>query len=426
MENTKLNSKKSWMVAIVVFICFFVIETSEQRVPPVMGIICSDMGIDVTQAGWLMSAIGWGSLISALPAAWILTKLRPKLTMALAVLCPLIAGVIGAIPDTFAMLMVARAFSGVGIGILGVISAFIIDEWFTPDKRGLPTAILISTYPMACFFMLNSSPVVESIAGWHGVWTIGAVLCAITLVLVLAFLPNERPYSETYAAELAAADEAAKSEKVSVAKLLSCRSLWCVLLAFLAFDITFYGLTSYMPTTLTEVYGADLAQADFAVSLLSAIMIPATWLNGVLLNKVGIKNRKFMPAVGLAGLAIFCMSAFHAPDLLIATIAVVGAGFFCGFISSSLFTIGPDCIPRPAYLGIIVALVTAFQNAGIAVGPVTIGMIVDSAGVWSAAGLPCLIVGLTGAACCLLINNKEAHELAEKEARELAEMKAQE
>lgn len=416
MESSRLNSKKSWAVAIVVFICFFVVETSEQRVPPILTVLSDSMSLSVVDGGWLMSALGWASMIAALPAAWLLTKLRPKLTMALAVAFPLISGIIGGITESFAVLCLARVLSGCGIGVLGVICAFIIDEWFTPEKRGLPTAILIAMYPISCFFMLNVSPAITESFGWHAVWWLGAILSAITLVIVFARLSNERPYSETHQEELAKAEQEASAEKVKVGKLVGTPSLWFVVLAFLCFDIAYYGLTTYMPSVLVETFDASLDFSGLLTSLLSAVMIPAVVLNGVLLDKVGIKNRKFLPAVGLAGLGIGAMLAFHAPSVEIAAVAMVVAGFFTGFISSSLFTIGPDTIPRPAYIGIVVALVTLFQNAGIAVGPLVIGSIVEGAGnVWAAAGIPCLVIGLLGTVLCLLINNKEAAALAEKE-----------
>ncbi|WP_158539647.1 MFS transporter [Gordonibacter sp. 28C] len=414
MEDSRLNSKKSWAVTAIVCLCFFVVETSEQRVPPILPILSENMGLSVVDGGWLMSALGWASLLAALPAAWLLTKIKPKLTMALAVALPLVSGILGGVTESFAVLCFARVLSGAGIGILGVICAFIIDEWFTPDKRGLPTAIMVCMYPIACFFMLNVSPLLTESFSWHAVWWLGAVLSAITLVVVFARLSNKRPYTESHTAKLKESNETA--EKVSVKKLVKTPSLWCVLVAFLCFDITFYGLTTYMPTALVETYGATLDFSTLIVSLLSAVMIPAIVLNGVLLNKVGIKNRKYLPAIGLAGLGFGAALAFFAPSLMVAALAMVVAGFFVGFISSSLFTIGPDTIPRPVYIGIVVALVTLFQNAGIAVGPLVIGTVVEAAGnVWSAAGLPCLIIGLLGALCCLLINNKEAAAIEKKE-----------
>lgn len=416
MEDKRLNSKKSWGIAAIVCLCFFVVETSEQRVPPVLPVLTDAMGLSVVEGGWLMSALGWASLIAALPAAALLIKLKPKLTMALAVALPLVSGIIGGVTDSFAVLCFGRVLSGCGIGILGVITAFIIDEWFTPEKRGLPTALMIMCYPLACFFMLNISPVLNDSFTWHAVWWLGAILSAITLVVVFAQLPNARPYSESHAAALEA--EKKNMEKVSVAKIFKTPSLWFVVFAFLCFDITFYGLTTYMPTVLVETYDASLDFSNLVVSLLSAVMIPAVVLNGVLLNKVGIKNRKFLPAIGLAGLGIGAALAFYAPSLEVAAVAMVVAGFFTGFVSSSLFTIGPDTIPRPAYIGIIVALVTMFQNAGIAVGPLVIGTIVEGSGnVWTSAGIPCLVIGIIGTVLCLLINNREAAKLVEQQGK---------
>lgn len=413
----QLNSRKSWIIAIVVFICFFVIETSEQRVPPVLSLISTDMGLTVVQGGWLMSAFGWASLISALPAAWILIKLRPKLTMALAVVLPLISSVLGAFASSFAALIVARVLSGLGVGVLGVISASIIDQWFTPDKRGLPTGIMVATYPLSCFFMLNISPIAAEHWGWQGAWWISGALTLVCLVIVLALLSNENPYSET---EEAKKENEQAASKVSIGKILKTPALWGVLIGFAAFDIAFYGVTTYMPSVLAETLNASMEVANLVSSLMMAILIPAAVLNGFLLGKVGIKNRKYLPAFGLAGLGIAGFVAFQVTTVGAASAAMVAAGFFAGFCSGSFFTIGPDTVPEPAAIGIVVALVTLFQNLGIAIGPLVIGTCVEAAGnVWSAAGLPTLIVGLVGAVLCLVMIRVK--EPAKNNSEELAQ-----
>lgn len=400
----QLNSRKSWVVAVVVFICFFIVETSEQRVPPVLTLISEDMGLSVVQGGWLMSAFGWASLVSALPAAWLLVRLRPKLTMALAVVLPLAAGVVGGTSGTFAMLCFARVLSGLGVGILGVICASIIDQWFTPEKRGLPTGIMVATYPLACFFMLNVSPMVSESFGWRGVWWMGAVISAACLVIVLVFLSNENPYANT-------AREKSAGGKVSIGRVLRTPSLWCVLIGFACFDIAFYGVTTYMPSVLADTLNASMGEANFVSSIMMAVLVPAAVLDGFLLGKVGIKSRKFLPAFGLAGLGIAGFVAFQAGSLAGASAAMVAAGFCAGFCSGAFFTIAPDTVPDPAAIGTVVALVTLFQNLGIAIGPLVMGTCVEAAGnTWSAAGLPTLVVGLVGACFCLLIRVKGPEE----------------
>lgn len=393
----QLNSRKSWIVAIIVFVCFFVVETSEQRVPPVLTVLSEDMGLSVVQGGWLMSAFGWASLVSALPAAWFLVKLKPKLTMALAVVLPLVAGVVGGLSDSFAVLCFARVLSGFGVGVLGVICASIIDQWFTPDKRGLPTGIMVATYPLACFFMLNVSPFVSESFGWRGIWWMGFGTSVACLVIVLVFLSNESPYSDVAAQER-------KTERVSLAQVLATPGLWCVLIGFACFDIAFYGVTTYMPSVLADNLGASMEEANFVSSIMMAVLVPAAVLNGFLLGKVKIENRRLLPAFGLAGLGVAGFVAFQTTSFAGAAAAMTAAGFCAGFCSGSFFTIGPDTVPNPAAIGIVVALVTLFQNLGIAIGPLVTGTCVEAAGdMWSAAGIPTLAVGLFGALICLFI-----------------------
>lgn len=401
-----LDGRKAWSVAILVFICFFVVETGEQRVPPILPVLYDEMGLSILEGGTLQSVLGWGSLISALPAAWILLKAKPKLTMGIAVAMPAASGIIGAVWDTYVGLCVSSCLSGLAIGILGVICASIIDEWFSPEKRGLPNGILLGTYPVSVLFMLYGSPVLCEQFGFQSIWWAGAVIAAIGIVIVFLFLPNNSPYSEAHSG-----GEQQGVEKVKVSTLLKNKNLWMVLLGFGLFDVTFYGLNTYSPSILTDNLNADLELANLVTSVMFIALIPANVITGLLLNKAGVRNRKFIPAIGLIGLGVGVLLAFTTDSLNTAIVALIVAGVATGMCPSSFFTIGPDCIKSPAYIGIIVALVTLFQNLGIAIGPLVAGGLVEAAGNnWAAAGIPLAVISIAGAVACLLINNKPAEE----------------
>lgn len=409
MESAKslLNSRKAWVVAVVVCLCFCVNEMAEQRVPPILPLLSADMGLDALQGGYLQSSFGWASLIAALPAGWLLEKLKPKLFMIFSVALAGLGGVIGGLTESYNVLMVARFISGFGVGAVAVGAATVLDEWFTPEKRGLPNAIMIACYPLACIFMLNTSAHIANLVGWHGVWWVGAVLCVATCVIAALLLPSRTPYREVHSEELAAAKQVKR--KMNLKVLLTNRSLWCVILGFVCFDIAYVGLMTYAPSMMVDKAGVDLATADSVASILNVVNMFVVILNGVLLGKVGLKNRKWLPAIGLLGLGIGAFGVFHVTTIGLSIAFMMIAGLFTSFISSSFFTIGPDCIPRAAYISAIVALVTFGQNLGVAVGPIFTGAIVTGSD-WSAAGLPVLAVCIIGAVLCAFIKVQTPEE----------------
>lgn len=415
-----LNSRKAWMVGFIVFICFCVNEMSEQRVPPVLPLITEDMNLSVSEGGWLQSMFGWASLIAALPAGWFLAKLGPKKAMAISVAFCCVSGVIGGLTESYIVLLVARFLSGFGVGLVAVIAATVVDEWFTPEKRGLPNAILIAFYPIACIFMLNSSAGIAEAFSWHGVWWLGAILCAVVVVVVLFLLPDRKPYSELHHGE--ENQDAKPKEPMKISVLVKNRSLWFIVIAFMCFDIAYVGLMTYAPSMMMDNLGVPLETANQITSTLNIVNMFVVVVNGWLLNKLSIKNRKFLPAIGLAGLGVGAFLCFNATTAMMAICFMVIAGVFTSFISSSLFTIGPDTNPNPLYLGAIVAIVTFGQNLGVAIGPLFVGAIVEAAGnVWTAAALPVLITGLIGAVFCLFIKVKPQDKLQGNDSREALE-----
>lgn len=407
-EGRKMNGKKAWTITIVAVLCFMVNSTSEQRVPPLLPVLTDQLGLNLVQGGWLMSAYGIASCLISVPAAYFLMKLRPKLSMAVAISSTAIGAIIGTFSENYPVLLVGRVLDGLGTGFIAVVVASIIAEWFTPDKRGLPNAVMLGSYPVACLTMLNIAAPLESRFSWHGIWGLGIILGSLVLLAALFLIPNNQPYSESFAAQQNSENIAdlQNKEKIKLSIVLKAAPLWLVFIAFNCFDIGFYGLTTYMPTLMVDTLGAPLATANGVVSLLMVVMIPSSILCGYLLGKV--KNRRFLPAFGLAGLTVVLYGSFNSTSLPMAIAFMLAGGFFTAFIPSSLFTIGAETIANPAYIGICVAITSFGQNMGVAVGPLYVGTIVESSGnVWTSAAIPSAIVTLIGAVCCLLIKTKD-------------------
>lgn len=401
-----MNGKRAWAVTAVVCACFFVVAAvNGQRIPPVLAVLMAEFGLDLVQGGWLMTIYGIASTIFALPAAFVLLKAGPKGALALSVGISALGGIIGAFAGDWTMLMVGRFVDGIGQGLMCVITTAIVAEWFTPEKRGIPTSVLISSFPVGIIFIMNVAAPLTNAFGWQGVWWIGIIISIVCLVLALVVIPNSRPYTESVMGQGGTETEKS-SGKISMSVVLKSGSLWLVALAFVAFNLAYYGLTAYMPLLMVDNIGVPLDTANLISSLIAVTMIPGSLIAGYLLGKV--KSRKIVPAVASALLAIIYYVVFFSDTTVMASALMLIAGFVAGFIPGALFTIAPDTIPNPLYIGVCMTIATFGQNLGVSIGPVLMGSIVEGAGnVWTAAALPTALVSFMGAVCCILIRNKK-------------------
>lgn len=400
MNTVVYSSRKAWLAFLGGSVIYFVNSACLYKVPPIIIQLSDSLNLSVSQAGWLMSIMTLFGLVLAIPAGLVLMKLGCKWATVLTAVINLLGSLIGTTAHSFGALMVGRALEGVALGLICVVALSIITSFFPPEKRGVPNGLIQIFFTTSIFMMMNIAAPITNTFNWQGVWWFTNVASVIGVLAAYFFIPQKK--DEPVYAENTNGSQTL--EKINYTKLLRSGSLWCVVIAFIGFNIGYFGITTYMPTYLVEGLKVNQATANLAVSWNGLAGIPALLLAGYLLDKVGIKKRKFIPAITMIILAISYFFAFKVTGIGTATFVLIFIGFVCCVIPPSLFTIGPDIISNPSYATMIVAIVTLGQNLGMTLGPLVVGYIVElSGGNWAASSMPITVFALIGAALCFLI-----------------------
>lgn len=399
-EQKKYQPRVAWMALIGGLLIYFVNSAAQYKVPPIMIDLNNALGLSIVQSGWLMSVMSLLGLILAIPAGFIIMKLGVRWATVLAAAFQLLGSLIGTFATGFEIMMVGRALEGVALGLCNVTGFAVVAAFFPPEKRGLPNSLNTACFTVSVFMMMNIAVPIYDAFDWQGVWWFINILSLLALLAAFFFIPSKDKEVDF---DSTSSDNAPK-EKINYKTLLSNPSVYIVAIIFIVFNIGFYGISTYMPTYLVEGVGADQATANLAVSWQSLIGLPAAIIVGILLDNTKVAKRKYIAGIVMLMLAVCYAVAFKMPSVETATFLLIFMGFICTFVPVSLYTIGPDIIPKAAYAAIILAIVTFGQNLGMTLGPLVVGYIVDAAGgAWSACALPMGILALIGGVIAFFI-----------------------
>lgn len=385
---------------------YFTNSACQYKVPPIMTDLCDALNMTIAQAGWLMSIMSLLGLILAIPAGFIIMKLGTRNATVLTAVINLVGSVVGTFATGFGLMMVSRALEGVALGLVSVVSFQVSTAFFPPEKRGLPNACVTVAYVVSYFAMMNVATPLNEAFGWTGLWWACNVMSLIAVALAWFCIPGKDSEPDFAAAENATASRG----KVDYKKLLTNPGLYCIVICFVVFNIGYYGITTYMPTYLTDVVGADAGTANFAISWNAIAGAPAALVAGFLMGRVGLNNRRWIPALAMLVLAVMYFFAFQMPSVGAAAALLIAAGFVASLVPPSLYTIGPDLIPKAVYAPMILAIVTFGQNLGMTLGPLVVGYTYEAFGTWVSVSVPIGVLAVIGAIVMVFVKVKKPED----------------
>jgi predicted MFS family arabinose efflux permease len=380
----------AWVILAVVYLASVAAPLNQFKAPPILPVLMQDLGIDLAQAGSLMSVIALVGLILALPAGILLQRVGPKASGLLALGFMAAGAALGALAGSYTSLMASRVVEGVGIGLIGVIAPATIAMWFPPARQGVPMGIWATWVPVGSVLMYNLAPALAAARGWQAVWWLGAGFALVTMVLY-ALLVRRPPGLEPLAAQ--------GRPSLDLRAALANRDIWLLALAFACFNLALVSLGTFYPTFLVEERGYPLNQAAFVASIATLVVLVSAPLAGVISDRTG--SRRLVVAIPFLVLAAMMVFPFKVSGWQITAVMVV-QGLAAGAIATATFAAAPEVMRKPQWAGLGLAVILIGQNLGQLIGPVLLGQLIGRVG-WVAAGYALIPVCLLGFASAWLV-----------------------
>jgi MFS family permease len=382
--------RSPWFILFIILLASMAAPLNQFKVPPVMPLLMEAFGVSAAQAGLLMSLFAITGLLLAIPAGVIFQKLGYRLTGMIAILSLIIGAGWGALTLGFDIMLASRFVEGAGMSLMSVVAPAVIALWFSREKRGKAMGVWAVWVPLGSTIMFLLAPALAARWNWPGVWWFGCFYAILVGFLYLVFLKSkpEQPLKPKGGAS------SGNRQDHGLAKVLSHRDLWLASLLFGCFNFVFIAFITWAPTFLQQVRGISMARAAFLVSLASILTIVACPTSGWISDRTG--TRKWVAVIPMALMAPLFPLFFSAGETGFLFLVVL-VGFIGGFVPTGVFSGAVETVGDERLSGMAMAVIQIGQNAGMLLGPLVLGWIIESGGGWQTAFWVLAPVSILGA-----------------------------
>lgn len=395
------TARTAWLILAVLLLFSIAAPLNQFKVPPIMPVLMDVLGLSVSSAGLLMSVFAITGLFLALPAGLIFQQAGLRVTGLLAGGSIMIGAALGAISQSMTGLLISRVIEGIGTSFMAVLAPALIGQWFPAAKRGTAMGIWSAWVPVGTVSMLIIAPALVAAAGWRSVWWLGAGYALMVTVLYLVFVRPAPPAPARFTTgqqpglEASAGFSHRESDRlkprvqspreksptrepgVKATPALRNRDIWLLSAAFGAFNAALIGMATYLPTFLSSQHGLALGLAAWIASITSMITIFSAPAGGILSDRIGSRRKPY-----LAGfmVAIILLPLMGVVNLTGVVVLVVVMGLTLGVIPTNIFASAVEAAGDPHQGGAAMAVIMVGQNAGMLLGPLIFGTLIESAG----------------------------------------------
>jgi DHA1 family inner membrane transport protein len=246
--------------SLVLFACLFASQSGLLVLSPILVDVAREFGVSTATAGQLRSISGATGGVTALVLATAPRRPGLRALLSLGAVLLALASALSAAAPLFAVLAVAQAVLGVGIGLLIAVGVAAAGEWPAPADRPHVLAWAIAGMPAA---WIVGMPVVGAVAGsgWRAVWIAVPAAAGLVALALVRLRPPDAPSRRT-----GAAVDAWRRPDVArfAAGELLANAAWASVL-------------TYSGALLLESYAISPAVVALGLGLMATAMLPGTF-----------------------------------------------------------------------------------------------------------------------------------------------------
>ncbi|MEV3938929.1 Cmx/CmrA family chloramphenicol efflux MFS transporter [Glycomyces sp. NPDC049804] len=340
----------------------FAMGTSEFMLAGLLPDLAADLGVTAATAGLLTSGFAIGMVVGAPLFAALARRWPPRASLLAFLGLFLAAHVIGAVTETFAVLLATRvlaAFANAGFLAVALTATAAL---VAPDRKGRALAVLLGGTTIATVAGVPGGALLGALLDWRATFWAVAVLCLPAALGVLRGLPDTRAARGTRL-------------RTELAVLRRPRLILVMALGALVNGATF-GAFTYIAPVVTQVAGLGDLWVPVVLVLFGAGSFTGVTIAGRFSDR---RPGLVIAAAGPPLLLGWCALALWAahPALLFTLAFAQGALAFA--VGSTLIArVLYEAADAPSMAG---SYATAALNVGAAAGPVLAGLaLADPAG----------------------------------------------
>jgi ACS family D-galactonate transporter-like MFS transporter len=233
-----------------------------------MPLISKEFSIEPAWQGVILSSFFWTYAFMQVPGGMLADRFKPRIVIALATVFWGAFQAIAALATNWFVLLLSRLGLGASEAPIYPAGGKLNGIWMTQTERGRGATLLDGGAPLGA--ALGSFVITWLIAAFNSwrmafvVAGVGTMLCGLWAWYYIRNSPRQHPsvneaearyIEQAHALEDAAAPASPGGSWVGYFRY---RSVWCMCLGWMFFNVTFYGLLTWMPTYLFNVHNLDI------------------------------------------------------------------------------------------------------------------------------------------------------------------------
>lgn len=377
--------KERYTILAILFITWVVSYIDRMVMTVAIPYIAADFNLSPVAMGVVLSTFFAGYAIFQIPGGMLADKFGPRKVMTAGITWWTIFTVITGMAKSLHPMLFIRFFFGVGEGVFPGSSWKTIANWFPVKERTTANAFMMSSNFLGPAIAPLFVVAVMATWGWRTVFYSLLVPGAVIILLLWFFVkdtPEESPRISSQELEEIKGSEpvalGATGKKATFADVIKSPIAWQCFLTWFAYDITFWGFMSWVPTFLVKERGYEMVKMGITASIPFFVGTLGLILGGYVSDKFFKNNRKVLVVItNLLG-AVFLYATYSASASSILAYMTL-TGLFIGMAFGAIWGLPMNVMPKEIMGSASGFINMAGQIAGF-ISPMVIGYLVQVSG----------------------------------------------
>ena len=407
-----------WKIFLLMLFLISINYIDRASLSVAMPLISKEFDLDPALQGLILSSFFWTYAFMQVPGGMLADRFKPRIVIASATIFWGAFQAIAAVATNWPVLLLTRLGLGASEAPIYPAGGKLNAIWMTQTERGRGATLLDGGAPLGA--ALGSIVIAWLIAAFNS-WRIafviagvGTMLCGLLAWYYIRNAPRQHPSVNEAEARYIEQSHALEDAGTPVSRggswmsYFRYRSVWCMCLGWMFFNVTFYGLLTWMPTYLFKVHNFDiktLGGASFIIFFSGFIgELVGGWIGDFWRSRGGAPNLVFRTLFGIAAI-LATMSIFFVAYVTdpVGVVALLSATLFflrwCG-----MYWAIPSALAGREKSGFLGGCMNLGGNIAGILTPLIVGFIVQATGSYFLALMYFAAAGVALLICSTLID----------------------
>ena len=407
-----------WKIFLLMLFLISINYIDRASLSVAMPLISKEFDLDPALQGLILSSFFWTYAFMQVPGGMLADRFKPRIVIASATIFWGAFQAIAAVATNWPVLLLTRLGLGASEAPIYPAGGKLNAIWMTQTERGRGATLLDGGAPLGA--ALGSIVIAWLIAAFNS-WRIafviagvGTMLCGLLAWYYIRNAPRQHPSVNEAEARYIEQSHALEDAGTPVSRggswmsYFRYRSVWCMCLGWMFFNVTFYGLLTWMPTYLFKVHNFDiktLGGASFIIFFSGFVgELVGGWIGDFWRSRGGAPNLVFRTLFGIAAI-LATMSIFFVAYVTdpVGVVALLSATLFflrwCG-----MYWAIPSALAGREKSGFLGGCMNLGGNIAGILTPLIVGFIVQYTGSYFLALMFFAAAGVALLICSTLID----------------------